>query len=342
MHACMSSSTLHMHAAHAHAHSNIIPTAGAASPLARGSVEVRLLSGRRAGDYFLGVSEGAQQPPQLELGAQLALSRPSRHALTAPSEPLRCCRAARARRLLQRLTGLHPGVRCHRRPSLRRPLRRPSKPPPLGKRRAAEEGPNRPCRLTHGHNPSRPPLHLPPRHAITAPASPSSDATPLASLAQVSMPSLRRQRAMTGPPCQGSGAPRGPDRPHTVVARSCFVLARAPARAPASVACVERAGRQRRHALRTWSGLCGLATSLRTPYGPQAGDCNLGEPREAPRRFRAGRAWPGGGPGSRWGRLARQRSILGAPVAACTRTSVCMRRVRIIEILSRLHLGESL
>ena len=62
-----------MHAAHAHAHSNIIPTAGATSPLARGSVEVRLLSGRRAGDYFLGASEGAQQPPQLELGAQLAL-----------------------------------------------------------------------------------------------------------------------------------------------------------------------------------------------------------------------------------------------------------------------------
>jgi len=37
----------------------VIPMASAAPPPARGGAEVRLLSGRWAGDYFLGASEGA-------------------------------------------------------------------------------------------------------------------------------------------------------------------------------------------------------------------------------------------------------------------------------------------
>ena len=50
-------------------HLNIIPTAGAALSLVRGGVEVRLLSGRWAGDYVSGASEGERRPRRLELGA---------------------------------------------------------------------------------------------------------------------------------------------------------------------------------------------------------------------------------------------------------------------------------
>ena len=80
----MPSSTVYMLMCTHTAHSNITPTAGAALPLSERSVEVRLLSGRRAGGYFLGSLKGAPQRPQLQLGARSALSRPSRHALTAP------------------------------------------------------------------------------------------------------------------------------------------------------------------------------------------------------------------------------------------------------------------
>ena len=126
-HACTWSSTLHTLMCTHTAHSNIIPTAGAAPPPMRGGVEVRLLSGRRADDYFVGASEGAHTPRKLELGSRSALFRPSWHALTVPSWPRRCRRAARERRQRRRPDGVRRGRRrcrhCRHRPLIRRPPR---------------------------------------------------------------------------------------------------------------------------------------------------------------------------------------------------------------------------
>ena len=69
-----------------HSHGRCLAT----SP--RGGDEVRLLVWAPAVERDLSTSEGVQPPRQLELGAPSALSRASRHALTAPSGVVYACR----------------------------------------------------------------------------------------------------------------------------------------------------------------------------------------------------------------------------------------------------------
>ena len=89
------------------------------------------------GDYFLGGSGGAQQPRQLELGAQMALSRRRRRSLAAPSARRRCRCAPPDGRRRHGLDGLPPRPRRRRHSHRRRSLRRPPKHLPRGARAAA-------------------------------------------------------------------------------------------------------------------------------------------------------------------------------------------------------------
>ena len=61
-------------------------------------------------------------------------------------------------------------------------------------------------------------------------------------------------------------------------------------------------------------------------------------PREAPRRVRAGRTWPGGGLRSRWGRPGRLGPILAAVVAVRMLAFVWVCQWEKFEIVSRLYL----
>ena len=163
-----------------------------------------------------------------------------------------------------------------------------------------------PCELSRGHNPTWPPLHLPPRRAIVALALPSAKTTPLASLAQVLMPSRRRQRATTGPPWQGPGA----SEMTTTAANGRRT--RALCAGEGSCACTSAGGVRGAR----WAPAVARAADVRrplwprdlaaAPYGPRARDRSLGEPREAQRPLLAGQARPGGAPGSRWDRPVHQ------------------------------------
>ena len=106
-------------------------------------VEVRLLSGRRAGDYFL---KGARQPRQLEPSAHGAQSGPGRHALTAACSPLRCHCGAREHRKRHRLDG-PPSRTRRRRPHHRH--RRPRRAPQSYPREVRGERPHSCCAFSH-------------------------------------------------------------------------------------------------------------------------------------------------------------------------------------------------
>ena len=75
---------------------------------------------------------GAQPPPELELDAQSALSRPSRRPLPAPSWPRGRRSAARERCRRRRLDAVPPWPRCHRNYHRHRPLHGPPRRLPIG------------------------------------------------------------------------------------------------------------------------------------------------------------------------------------------------------------------
>ena len=284
------------------------------------------------GDYFFGASEGAQSPRQLELGAQQPLSRPSRHALTAPSWPHRCPHAARERRQRQRLDSLPPWPRCRRRQHRRRPLHRQSELPTVRCARCDCAARVRTLTVPNRCHRAPPP---PPWHANLAPTSPSTDTPLLASLPQGLMPTRRRHRAPSGPPQEGCGPPGGPltalnGRRARVVCAGDGASTHPSAGGVRGARLAPAAARARAQ-----SDLAGRSYVARLP--PLAVGARL-QPRGAmgsSERLRAGRGWLGGGWRPRRGRAERWWWLWLTVMCRCSGLWCCCTYLWILEIVSR-------